>query len=235
MAAETPSAARCRRGRRRSRDDSSGGSRRVRALDSRSGSCFAHGLGASHAVLCSRFGLGGSYTRGGASHAALCCRFCSCFAHGFGELYARAACWLVVLLALGAGVVLAAARRAVGMAGNRLARGCIIGAPTTQRGAPRNGSQIAERREHGRRTRPTAHRSASFMERRRPICLRYPRASYPAARQMRSTYRARMRRRSWREGVNSATCHGERSSRIRPACCSARDRVWLHGPYEYTF
>ena len=162
MAAETPSAARCRRGRRRSRDDSSGGSRRVRALDSRSGSCFAHGLGASHAVLCSRFGLGGSYTRGGASHAALCCRFCSCFAHGFGELYARAACWLVVLLALGAGVVLAAARRAVGMAGNRLARGCIIGAPTTQRGAPRNGSQIAERREHGRRTRPTAHRSASW-------------------------------------------------------------------------
>lgn len=162
MAAETPSAARCRRGRRRSRDDSSGGSRRVRALDSRSGSCFAHGLGASHAVLCSRFGLGGSYTRGGASHAALCCRFCSCFAHGFGELYARAACWLVVLLALGAGVVLAAARRAVGMAGNRLARGCIIGAPTTQRGAPRNGSQIAERRVHGRRTRPTAHRSASW-------------------------------------------------------------------------
>lgn len=48
------------------------------------------------------------------------------------------------------------------VAGHRLARGCIIGAPTTQRGAPRNGSQIAERREHGRRTRPTAHRSASW-------------------------------------------------------------------------
>ena len=166
MAAETPSAARCRRGRRRSRDDSSGGSRRVRALDSRSGSCFAHGLGASHAVLCSRFGLGGSYTRGGASHAALCCRFYSCFAHGFGELYARAACWLVVLLVpwerASCWRPLAALWACHGAAGHRLARGCIIGAPTTLRGAPRNGSKIAERRVHGRRTRPTAHRSASW-------------------------------------------------------------------------
>jgi len=62
--------------------------------------------------------------------------------------------------------VLAAARRAVSMSwsmsGHKLARGCIIGAPTTLRGAPRNGSKIAERRVHGRRTRPTAHRSASW-------------------------------------------------------------------------
>ena len=105
MAAETPSAARRRSCRRRSRADSSGGSRRVRAgaclaaLDSRSGSCFAaDGFGASHAVLCSRScsrfadGLGGSYTHGGAYHAALCCRFCSCFAHGLGGIYARPAC-----------------------------------------------------------------------------------------------------------------------------------------------
>lgn len=120
MAAETPdragAAARRRRGRRCSCADSSGGSRCVRAgacldaLGSRSGSCFANGFDASHAVLCSRsgscfaYGLGWSYTHGGHAalccgfcscfaHAALCCGFCSCFARDFCGTYARVAAW----------------------------------------------------------------------------------------------------------------------------------------------